>query len=271
MNIRKRNNVQIQGHGPHILMFGNGFGCDQKLWRHVAPAFEKDFTTVLFDYIGTGGTDVKAFPVKRYEQLAGYAEDILEICHELKLQNVNFVGHSMSGMISLLAAGKQPPLFQKLIMVGASPCYLTGPGYAGGLTREAVDQILYAITHDFAAWARHMAPVLMGHPDRPSLASELVQTFSRMDPKIAPITARCVFLSDIRPQLNACSTSTVVLQCQADPIVPDAIGQYLHQQLKNSQFVIINGQGHYPSLSAPEELIQAIRSCIAVETRRKVG
>jgi sigma-B regulation protein RsbQ len=56
-----RNNVRINGAGQRAMMFAHGFGCDQNMWRLVAPAFERDFRTVLFDYVGVGGADISAY------------------------------------------------------------------------------------------------------------------------------------------------------------------------------------------------------------------
>ncbi|RDV14233.1 alpha/beta hydrolase [Pontibacter diazotrophicus] len=49
----------------------------------------------------------------------------------LNLQQVIFMGHSVSSMIGALAAIKKPDRFEKLVMVGPSPCYINSNGYRG--------------------------------------------------------------------------------------------------------------------------------------------
>src|SRR5512140_1550075 len=78
-HIRARNNVRFSGSGKQIMMFAHGFGCDQTMWRMVAPAFECDYRVVLFDYVGCGKSDWSAWNEQRYGSLRGYAQDVLDI------------------------------------------------------------------------------------------------------------------------------------------------------------------------------------------------
>ena len=61
------------------MVFAHGFGCDQNMWRFVAPEFEDRFKVVLFDHVGAGGSDLSAYDTRKYSTLSGYAEDMVEI------------------------------------------------------------------------------------------------------------------------------------------------------------------------------------------------
>ena len=105
VSVSRRNNVQISGvPGAQPILFSHGFGCDQNMWRFVAPAFEDEYRVVLFDHIGHGGSDLSAYDPLKYDSLDGYAEDVLDIVRELELTDVVFVGHSVSSIIGVLAA-----------------------------------------------------------------------------------------------------------------------------------------------------------------------
>src|SRR5947199_8807575 len=104
-SILRRNNVTVFGRGTQTLLFAHGFGCDQNMWRYVAPAFADAYRVVLFDHVGAGGSDLAAYDSARYATLRGYADDVLDICRELDLRDVVFVGHSVAAMIGVLAAG----------------------------------------------------------------------------------------------------------------------------------------------------------------------
>ena len=106
------------------IMFAHGFGCDQNMWRFVAPAFSNDYRIVLFDLVGAGGSDWSAFSFEKYSSLDGYADDVIEIARELQLKDAIFVGHSVSAMIGILAANKAPGVFKQLVLVGPSPKYI---------------------------------------------------------------------------------------------------------------------------------------------------
>lgn len=108
-----RNNVKIIGKGNQPIIFAHGFGCDQDMWRFITPAFEDNYQVILFDYIGSGNSDLHAYNSEKYSSLQGYVQDILDIIEALNLNNILFVGHSISSMIGMLASIEQPPYFKK--------------------------------------------------------------------------------------------------------------------------------------------------------------
>lgn len=255
-----RNNVKVLGRGERTLMFGHGYGCDQSMWRHVIPSFTDHFKIILFDYVGSGSSDTSAFDKTRYSSLHGYAEDVLEIIEELGLSDVHFVGHSVSSMIGALASIDQPDRFATLTMIGPSPCYINSGDYTGGMDRRDVDGLLDALESNHVAWSATMAPVIMGNPESPELAGELEASFCRMDPFLANHFARVTFLSDNRADLPSVKTKTLILQCQRDAIAGTSVGEYVHHCLPNSQFVMMDATGHCPHMSAPKEVVQALKN-----------
>lgn len=257
-----RNNVRITGTGLTAMMFAHGFGCDQNMWRHVAPAFEDQFRIVLFDHVGAGGSDLSAYDWQKYSSLVGYADDIVEIGNELGLKGAIFVGHSVSAMIGLLASFKAPDLFKSLVMVGPSPRYVDDQGYVGGFKDEQIVELLDFLGDNYMGWSTTMAPVIMGNADRPELGEELTNSFCRTNPDIAKEFARVTFRSDNRSDLPKAAIPALILQCSEDVIAPIAVGEYMHKQMPNSELVILKATGHCPNLSAPEEVISAMRSFV---------
>ncbi len=263
MSVLARNNVHVTGRedGPAIV-FAHGFGCDQAMWRHVAPAFADGHRIVLFDHVGAGGSDLSAYSQARYGSLRGYADDVLEICRELGLERPVFVGHSVSAMIGALASIAEPERFSSLVMIGPSPRYVDDEGYVGGFSREDIEGLLESLDSNYLGWSTAMAPVIMGNPDRPELGTELANSFCRTDPEIARHFARVTFLSDNRADLPQVPVRSLVLQCSDDAIAPRAVGEYVARQLPASELVLMQATGHCPNLSAPEETIAAIRAFV---------
>lgn len=246
--------------GGQALVFAHGFGCDQNMWRFVAPAFADRYRIVLFDHVGSGGSDLAAYDRNKYSSLQGYANDVLEICRELELRHAVFAGHSVSAMIGVLAALQEPDRFDALVLVGPSPCYIGDEDYAGGFSREDIDELLESLDSNYLGWSSAMAPQIMGNPDRPELGEELTNSFCRTDPEIARQFARVTFLSDNRADLPQVRTRALILQCSDDMIAPQEVGEYVHRQIPGSELVLLQATGHCPNLSAPEETIAAIRS-----------
>jgi sigma-B regulation protein RsbQ len=242
------------------MIFAHGFGCDQNMWRLVAPAFADRYRIVLFDHVGSGGSDLAAYDRSKYSSLQGYVNDVLEICRELDLTRAVFVGHSVSAMIGVLAALQEPDRFDALVLVGPSPRYINDGDYAGGFSREDIDELLDSLDSNYLGWSSAMAPVIMGNPDRPELGEELTNSFCRTDPEIARQFARVTFLSDNRSDLPQVRTRALILQCSDDVIAPQEVGEYVHRQIPGSELILMQATGHCPNLSAPEETIAAIRS-----------
>jgi sigma-B regulation protein RsbQ len=264
VGIGDRNNVTVAGDAlARPMVFAHGFGCDQNMWRFVEPAFRPTHRTVLFDYVGAGGSDLKAYDPGRYSTLDGYAGDVIEICDDLDLHDAVFVGHSVSAMVGALASVAAPGRIGALVMVGPSPRYIDGDGYVGGFTEADIAGLLDSLDSNYLGWSSAMAPVIMGHPDRPELGAELTESFCRTDPDIQRNFARATFLSDNRADLAPVTVPTLVLQCTDDVIAPEAVGRYVHDHIPGSRLVTLRATGHCPNLSAPTETIEAIRAFLS--------
>ncbi|MDZ5698124.1 alpha/beta hydrolase [Chelativorans sp. M5D2P16] len=260
MMMLQRNNVKVLGSGKRAMVFAHGFGCDQNMWRFVWPAFADDYRIVLFDHVGCGGSDLKAYDPGKYGSLDGYADDVIEICRELDVTRGVFVGHSVSAMIGAIASVKAPDLFDDLVMIGPSPRYIDDSEYIGGFSAAQIQELLDLLDANYMGWSQSMAPVIMGNPDRPELGEELTNSFCMTDPEIAKRFARVTFLADNRADLLHVSARSLVLQCSEDVIAPQAVGEYVHRNLPDSSFVLLQATGHCPNLSAPEETIAAMKA-----------
>ena len=254
-----RNNVTVAGNPTgRPMLFAHGFGCDQNMWRFVAPAFGHRYRTVLFDYVGAGASDLAAYDPERYATMDGYARDVLEICEALDLRDVVFVGHSVSSMVGVVAAAAEPGRFGALVLIGPSPRYIDDDGYVGGFRASDIEELLASLDSNYLGWSAAMAPVIMGNPDRPELGAELTESFCRTDPEIQRRFARVTFLSDNRDDLSRVQVPTLVLQCSDDAIAPDVVGDYVHRRIPGSRLVRLRATGHCPNLSAPQETVEAI-------------
>jgi sigma-B regulation protein RsbQ len=262
VDVIKRNNVRVRGSGDRAMVFAHGFGCDQNMWRFVAPAFEKDFRTVLFDQVGAGGSDLASYNKAKYATLGGYAYDVVEIGRELGLTDAVFVGHSVSAMIGALAVLNAPGMFGKLVMVGPSARYIDDGEYIGGFGEEQIEDLLQFLEANHMGWSIQMAPAIMGNADRPELGEELTNNFCRTDPEIAKAFARVTFQSDNRTDLPQVDVPTLILQCSEDIIAPQAAGEFVRDSIPNSRFVVLEATGHCPNLSAPDEVIAAMRNFV---------
>ncbi len=259
----KRNNITFSGIGSKTLFFVHGYGCDQNMWRFVVPAFEKDYKIVMIDLVGAGRSDAELYDYEKYSSLNGYAGDIIEICETFALENIIFIGHSVSSMIGALASIKKPAIFDKLVMVCPSPCYINDEGYVGGFSQEDISGLVDLLDSNYLGWTSMITPVIMGKPDKPELTEELANSFCRNNPDIARHFAKVTFGGDNRKDVPKITTETLIIQCETDVIAPIEVGNYLHQHIPNNHLIILSTSGHCPHLSAPKETIAAINGFLA--------
>lgn len=266
MDVLSKNNVCVTGnlHATETIIFGHGFGIDQTSFSAILPAFEDKYRVVLYDNVGGGNADINAFSPSRYSSLQGYVTDLGDICYYLQFPDAIYVGHSVSGMVGLLCSIKNPSFFSKIVLLGASPRYLDDAqtGYVGGFTQTDLDGLYAAMRSNFQAWASGFSTLAMGNADRPFLAEAFAQTLSGLRPDIALIVAKAIFESDHRKDLGKLNIPALVIQTTNDIAVPKAVGDYMNQYLPVSRLTTVETEGHFPHMSAPQEVINAILSFI---------
>lgn len=259
MTVAERHHVTVSGRPDAAAMvFAHGLGCDQSMWRHVAPLFEDRFRVVLFDHIGCGASDPRGFDPVDYATLDRYADDVLAICAELGLRDVVFVGHSVSSIIGVLAQVKEPDLFAALVLVGPSPRYLDDGDYVGGFSRPDIDELLELMDANLLGWQQPLAGLVMTGSERADLTKELEDSFCRTDQALVRHFARVTFLSDNRADLGRVTVPTLVVQSASDVIAAPQVGEFVRDHVPGATLALIDTVGHCPHLSAPEQTFAAI-------------
>lgn len=262
-DIIRRNNVNIHGTGDKVLMLAHGFGCDQRMWRFLTPELSKRYTLVLFDYVGSGNSDLSSFSVERYSSLHGYAQDVVEIIDALKLSNVAFVGHSVSSMIGLIASLERPSQVADLVMVCPSPCFLNDlPEYEGGFERTDLEELIQLMDKNYIGWADYLAPLVMGANASAQLVGEISGSFCSTDPVVAKTFAKATFFSDHRKLLSQCAVRTLILQAASDALASVEVGEHVSQHIADSELEVIQAEGHCLHMTSPEMTASSIMKFI---------
>lgn len=266
-NILTRNNVKITGNGTQPILFAPGFGCDQNVWKSLTESFENDYRIILFDYVGLGQSDLQAYDREKYRELSGYVQDVLDVCGALDLENAILVGHSVGGMIGLLASLKHPEYFSRLVLLGPSPCYLNDPpSYLGGFEKEELLGLIEMMEKNYIGWADAFSTTLVNTSGRTDVKKDLNDRFCSTDPVIARQFAEAAFFADNRKDLGKVTVPSLILQCSEDVIAPENVGQYMHEHLPNSVLNQMEATGHCPHMSHPEETAALIREFLKKDT-----
>lgn len=265
-NVLVRNNVKVlKGDGP-VLLYAHGFGCNQAMWDRVTPAFKSSHKQVLFDYAGSGRSDISAFDSDKYSSLNGYSQDILDVCDALDLRSgVIFVGHSVSCSVGVLASIARPSLFAKLVLIGPNPCFVNhAPEYVGGFEKEDLEELLALMDQNYIGWANYLAPVISAQGESGTVTAELSDSFCSTDPQAAKVFARTTFFSDNRTDLPKVTVPCLILQHRTDTLAPVSVGEYVHAHLTGSTLKVLEVQGHCSHMSEPELVIDAMREFLTL-------
>ena len=265
-SVREKNNVSVEGNleSNHTIVFAHGFGTDKTAWNWVKDSFKADYRLVLYDNVAAGGADPDAYSPIKYTTLNSYAEDLLAILADLHLYNTTIIAHSVSSMITLLAAIKSPDFFGKLVFIGASPRYLNdeGTGYIGGFTQPVLEDMYTTMTTNYCAWASGFSEMAMANPDKPELVEHFAYTLSSIRPDVALAVARVILESDVRRELPILNKQVLLLQTMHDIAVPGEVAEYLQNNIKGSVLKYIDATGHFPHITDPDKVTSAIKSFI---------
>lgn len=260
-DILTRNNVTVTGSGDHVLLLAHGFGCNQKMWRFLLPLLSSEFRIVLFDYVGSGASDMQAYNKQRYATLDGYALDITEICEALDLKNVILCGHSVSSIIGLLATQKIPKRIRAQIMICPSPCFLNfPPDYLGGFAEADLQELMDLMDKNYIGWAQYLAPLVIGDPEGAAYSMELADSFCSTNPVTAKNFAKATFFSDYRSVLPQNQHPAMLLQSERDALASLFIGEYMQANMPQSELQIIEAKGHCLHMTHPQQVADQIHA-----------
>ncbi|MBZ9539850.1 alpha/beta hydrolase [Modicisalibacter tunisiensis] len=256
--------VTMEGSGRIPVLLVNGFGYEQSLWQPLCEQLGGDYRLIRFDHAGTGRATREAAELERYTTLDAYADDLMTLLDTLAGEPVVVVGHSIGGIIAMLAACRRPERFRQLIMINASSRYLNdAPDYRGGFEPEDIHALLDMMEQNHFDWAGRMAADVIGVAAPEASETRLREQFMATDVVVARRFAEVVFFSDTRSRLPEVAVPAVVVQTGGDPVVPREGAEYLAAQLPNARLEWLPVEGHYPQIRAPERLAEALRTWIA--------
>lgn len=257
-----RHKARLIGNGPRLVVFSHGLGTDQHAWDALIALFPKDISALVYDLPGAGPLLPAGFDPEDYTTVADYADDLLNLLSEVGVDRCVYVGHSVSGMIGVLASIEDPGRFEQLVLLNASPRYINDAGYTGGFEQADLDGLFGAMSANYQAWVAGFAPMAIG-ADVPQAVADFSSGLLAMRPDVTARIARMIFTSDLRQVLPHVTVPTLLVHAREDIAVPAAVGEYLHQSIAGSRLEWIDVAGHLPHLTAPESVAGVLRATFA--------
>jgi sigma-B regulation protein RsbQ len=265
----QRHHLTLLGGGPATLLFVHGYGCNQAMWRHVAPALAHRWRIALMDLAGFGLSAPDAYDPVRHASLAGHAQDVAAVARLLGDRPLVLVGHSVGAMVGLHAQTLAPEAIAAHAMVAPSACFLEEADWPGGFEAATLEALLAGQQRDMAAWAADVAQLVAGQGRWGPATTELVASFCRADPRAAAQLARATFLGDHRALLPLAHPS-LILQCDDDPVAPLAMGRAMQSRMPDGCLRVLGATGHCPHLTVPRQVVAALQDWLLALQRTGV-
>ncbi|KAL3747543.1 hypothetical protein ACJRO7_016351 [Eucalyptus globulus] len=259
-------NARTTGSGDETIVLAHGFGGDQSLWDKISPSLAKHYQVLSFDWCFSGAVEDKnLFDPGKYSTYDAYADDLIALLDERGLKSVIFLGHSMSGMIGCIASIKRPELFQRLMLLLASPRYLNLGDYVGGFEESQIDDMVSSIRSNYQEWVENFTPAIVDPKDPPSV-DKFRQCLCSMKPEVAASLAESIFRSDHRHILVNVTVPCTIIQVTNDMAVPASVAHYMKEKISGPSTVeMIEGTGHFPQLTAHEQLLDVLRRALGFD------
>ncbi|XP_073156750.1 strigolactone esterase D14 [Henckelia pumila] len=252
-------NAKMVGSGERTVVLAHGYGADHSVWDKVVPHLAQNHQVLVFDWCFSGAVkDSNLYDSVRYGSYNDFADDLIGLIDEMKLKSTVFIGHSMSGMIGCIASIKRPDLFQRLLLVGATPRLANLGDYEGGFEMSEIDQIFSNIEHNYEKWTANFASLVVDSAD-PLSTQKFENCLKRMRPEIALHLAKTVFLGDYRDILEKVFVPCHIIQTTNDVVVPSSVTEFMRRKIRGKHEVhLIDTDGHFPQLTSPLEFLDVL-------------
>ena len=248
----------MRGQGETTLLFVHCWACDRTYWREQLDVFADGYRVVSLDLAGHGDSGKQ----RAEWTLQGLAGDVEALVHELGLERVILVGHSMGGPVSLLAAARLP---EKVIgVVGVDNLHnaeFTFPP-------EMAEQIVGGFEADFGGSMGQMVPAMFPQGADPALIEWIVEKASAAEQ--TPVISLMRDFTHFSYK-EAFSALRVPVRCiNALPWQPGGMetAVAINQKYADYDAVMMQGVGHYLHLERPDEFNSHLRDVLAaIESR----
>ena len=247
---------EVRGQGDTALVFLHGWCGDREYWKHQVEVFAADYRVVALDQAGHGESG-KLGGGRKAWTADGLAGDVEAVVKALGLKRVILVGHSMGGLVALLAANRMPGTVVAVIGVD------TLQNAEFKLPEEVRKSILDGVEKDFKGTVRVTFAGLLPEKADAELKQWLqAKKAEGQDPKMALALIRHLFGLDT---VTAFKEAKVPVRCI------NSAGEYqsftptvVETNKKYADFgaVTIEGVGHYPMLKKPDEFNRRLRDVL---------
>ncbi len=241
------------GHGEPALVLIHGPGFSNR--SHLAPLvalLAKRHRVITLDLRGHGESGVPRDGFR----IADFAQDVLAVCREARVERAVLCGHSLGGAVALTAAMLDPALAAGVALLDATPVLFPEP-----IRRNALEKLVPALEGPqwLEALRGYFAARMFGPFDPPELQPRIMEELVSVPPLIAATVMRDAFSRDFSAELVAARCPLLFVHAA----VPSDLGR-LRELRPDVLIGSVIGSGHHIALVVPEQVSAMLDRFLAI-------
>jgi proline iminopeptidase len=268
---------EIIGKGAPLFVLHGSSGSDRYFLPYMEALSDK-YQLFFYDQRGTGLSDGNLDPAAI--SIDQFVEDLEALRVAFGLEKISLMGHSWGAIIALTYAVKYQTHLDHLILVVSIPVSNKFLIEQSNTFQQRIQHLSADAQHELTTTCANSSAALS--PKEVNECNKLDAQLRFYDPAKAPVvwaidkntiknnpTVRALLNNsfnkmqhDIDTQLPTIHVPTLIIHGDFDPI-PVKSSEYLHEQIPESQIVIIIKAGHFPFMEQPEPFVAALRTFLS--------
>ncbi len=243
------------GRGAPLVLV-HGIGASHAAWTAVVDSLKAHYRCISYDLRGHGEAPIPAAPFTLDDLVA----DLERLRDRLDLPGMHIAGHSLGGMIGPAYARKYPDRTKTLSLLstaaGRSPedskkvC-----GVVERMERDGIGNVLQTLvdrwfTDDFVK-------------ANPEVIQKRLDRVLATDPRVFLNVFHIYAETEMAPWLDSVAAASLVLTGELDGGCNPRLNAFIHEQLPNSELVILDGLKHAILAEDPQRVAAEIHGFIS--------
>jgi pimeloyl-ACP methyl ester carboxylesterase len=241
------------GTGPPLVLLHGYVGDGLTTWRRQIDGLSDEFTVVVWDAPGTGGS---SDPPESFG-IAGYADCLAGFVEQLGLDRPSVAGLSFGGILALEFCRRHPTIPKALILASAYA------GWRGSLPPEGADQRLHQALALSDLSPDEFVDALLPTMFAEAVPSQFIEEFRTSMQAFHPAGFRAMARAsaeDLREALPQINVPTLLIYGDKDIRAPLTVADDLKASIPDSTLVVLPDAGHVCNIESPKDFNMAVRN-----------
>ena len=257
---------QVQGEGEPLIIL-NGVMMSHMSWLMFLPTLTINNKIILVDFFDQGKSDKMEYSYKQDIEV-----DMLKaLIDELNIKKVNLLGISYGGEVALQFAVKYKESIDKLLLFNTTA--YTNPW----LTDIGRGWVNIAKLKSSEAFYNASIPIIYSptfyNKNIEWMNSRKVFLYQIFNEEFFKCIIRLIESAedyDIREKVKTITANTLIVSSDLDFVTPIAEQEFLHTEIQNSKYLMIENCGHASMYERPNEFISIIKGFLSLEEDIKI-